>query len=151
MFYWFLLDDNVNQSSVTLIASLLGVPGGSVVENLPASAGDVGLTPGQEGLLEKGVETHFSSVAWGIPWTGEPGGPQSMGPQSVTADQLNSNNISLFILPPFPPSHHSLCSLLSHFLFFFNFYFYFILLHNTILVLPYIDMNQPQMYMSSPS
>ena len=26
---------------------------------------------------------------------------------------------------------------------FFNFYFYFILLHNTILVLPYIDMNPP--------
>ena len=26
-------------------------------------------------------------------------------------------------------------------LFFFNFYFYFILLYNTVLVLPYIDMN----------
>ena len=34
-------------------------------------------------------------------------------------------------------------------LFFFN--FYFILLYNTILVLPSIDMNQPRMYMSSPS
>ena len=32
---------------------------------------------------------------------------------------------------------------------FFNFNFYFILLYNTVLVLPYIDMNQPQMYMSS--
>ena len=27
--------------------------------------------------------------------------------------------------------------------FFFNFYFYFILLYNTVLVLPYIDMNTP--------
>ena len=34
-------------------------------------------------------------------------------------------------------------------LFFFNFYFYFILLYNTVLVLPYIDMNPPQVYMSS--
>ena len=31
---------------------------------------------------------------------------------------------------------------------FFNFYFYFILLYNTVLVLPYIDMNPPQVYMS---
>ena len=35
------------------------------------------------------------------------------------------------------------------FLFFKNFNFYFILLYNTVLVLPYIDMNQPQVYMSS--
>ena len=36
-------------------------------------------------------------------------------------------------------------------LFFFNFYFYFILLYNTVLVLPYIDMNQPRVYMRSQS
>ena len=30
-----------------------------------------------------------------------------------------------------------------------NFYFYFILLYNTVLVLPYIDMNPPWVYMSS--
>ena len=35
--------------------------------------------------------------------------------------------------------------------FFFNFYFYFILLYNTVLVLPYIDMNQPRVYVSSQS
>ena len=40
----------------------------------------------------------------------------------------------------------SLCSF-----FFFNFYFYFILLYNTVLVLPYIDMNQPRVYMTSQS
>ena len=34
---------------------------------------------------------------------------------------------------------------------FFNFYFYFILLYNTVLVLPYIDMNLPWVYMSSQS
>ena len=31
--------------------------------------------------------------------------------------------------------------------FFFNFYFYFILLYNTVLVLPYIDMSPPWVYM----
>ena len=31
----------------------------------------------------------------------------------------------------------------------FYFYFYFILLYNTVLVLPYIDMNPPWVYMSS--
>ena len=35
--------------------------------------------------------------------------------------------------------------------FFFNFYFYFVLLYNIVLVLPYIDMNQPRVYMSSQS
>ena len=29
------------------------------------------------------------------------------------------------------------------------FFFYFILLYNTVLVLPYIDMNPPRVYMSS--
>ena len=32
---------------------------------------------------------------------------------------------------------------------FFNFYFYFILPYNTVLVLPYIDMNPPRVYMHS--
>ena len=39
----------------------------------------------------------------------------------------------------------------TNILFFFNFNFYFILLYNTVLVLPYIDMNQPRVYMSSQS
>ena len=28
---------------------------------------------GQEDLLEKGMATHFSILAWRIPWTEEPG------------------------------------------------------------------------------
>ena len=38
---------------------------------------------------------------------------------------------------------------LCFFFFFFNFYFCFILLYNTVLVLPYTDMNPPRVYMSS--
>ena len=41
---------------------------------------------GQEDPLEKEMATHFSILAWEIPWTEEPGGLQSMGPQSVGHD-----------------------------------------------------------------
>ena len=37
---------------------------------------------GVEDFLEKGL-THSSILAWRIPGTEEPGGPQSMGPQRV--------------------------------------------------------------------
>ena len=30
-------------------------------------------SPGWEDLLEEGMETHSSVLAWRIPWTGEPG------------------------------------------------------------------------------
>ena len=39
-----------------------------------------------EDSLEKGMETHSSILAWRIPWTEEPGGPQSMGSQRVGHD-----------------------------------------------------------------
>ena len=38
---------------------------------------------GQDNPLEKGMATHFSILAWRIPWTEEPGGLQSMGSQRV--------------------------------------------------------------------
>ena len=39
-----------------------------------------------EDPLEKRRVTHFSIVAWRIPWTKEPGGLQSMGSQRVKHD-----------------------------------------------------------------
>ena len=39
---------------------------------------------GREDLLEKEIATRSSILAWKIPWTEEPGGLQSMGPQSQT-------------------------------------------------------------------
>ena len=36
---------------------------------------------GGEDSLEEGMATHFSILAWRIPWTEEPGGLQSMGSQ----------------------------------------------------------------------
>ena len=41
---------------------------------------------GWEDLLEKEMATHSSTLAWKIPWTEEPGGPQSMGLQRVRHD-----------------------------------------------------------------
>ena len=48
-----------------------------------------------EDPLEKGIENHSSILAWGIPWTEESGGLQSMGLQkeSDTTEQLNNNSI----------------------------------------------------------
>ena len=39
---------------------------------------------GWEHPLEKEMATHFSALAWKIPWTEESGGLQSMGSQSRT-------------------------------------------------------------------
>ena len=41
---------------------------------------------GQEDPLEKEIATHSSLLVWGIPWTEEPGGLQSMGLQRVRHD-----------------------------------------------------------------
>ena len=41
---------------------------------------------GWEKPLEEGMATHFSIVAWRIPWREEPDGLQSMGSQIVGQD-----------------------------------------------------------------
>ena len=41
---------------------------------------------GQEDPLEKEMATHYSILAWRIPWTEKPGGLQSTGSQRVGHD-----------------------------------------------------------------
>ena len=41
---------------------------------------------GQEDPLGEEVAIHSKILAWGVPWTEEPGGLQSMGLQRVTHD-----------------------------------------------------------------
>ena len=48
--------------------------------------GDAGLIPGLGRSLEEGMATHSSIFAWGIPWTEEPGGLQSIGVHRVGHD-----------------------------------------------------------------
>ena len=55
-----------------------------MVKNLPAMREIRVQSLGREDHLEKGMETHSSIPAWRIPWSEEPGGIQSMGPQSQT-------------------------------------------------------------------
>ena len=55
-----------------------------VVNNLPANAGDAGLIPELEDLMEQEMATHSSILAWKIPQTEEPGRLQSMGSQGDT-------------------------------------------------------------------
>ena len=54
------------------------------VKNLPAMQETRVQSLDQEDPLEKGMANHSSILAWRIPWTGEPGGLQSMGSQSQT-------------------------------------------------------------------
>ena len=57
-----------------------------MVKILPATQENQVQSLGQEDALEKGMATHFSILAWRIPWTGEPGGLQSTGSQRVGQD-----------------------------------------------------------------
>jgi len=44
------------------------------------------------------METHFSILAWEIPWTEEPGGLQSMGLQeSDTTEQLSIHTFATYL------------------------------------------------------
>ena len=49
---------------------------------------DVGFRLGQADSLEKEMVTHSVILAWRIPWTEEPRGPQSMGSQRVRQELL---------------------------------------------------------------
>ena len=60
-----------------------GFPGDSVIKNLPANTGGMGLIPGLEDPLEKEMTTQCSVLAWETSWAEEPGGLQSMGSQGV--------------------------------------------------------------------
>ena len=57
-----------------------------MVKNLPTEQETRVQSLGQEDLLNKGIATHPSILAWRIPWTEEPGRLQSMGLQRVGHD-----------------------------------------------------------------
>ena len=51
-----------------------GFPGGSVVKNLPAKAGDMGSIPGSGRSPEEGNGNPLQYSYWQIRWSEEPGG-----------------------------------------------------------------------------
>ena len=68
----------------------MGFPGGSAVKCPPTMqetwVQTLGSIPDRKDPLEKGMETHSSILAWGIPWTEEPGGLWYIGSQRVGHD-----------------------------------------------------------------
>ena len=56
------------------------------VKNPPAMQETWVQSLGGDDLLEKGMATHSSILAWKIPWTEEPGGLQSIRSQRVGQD-----------------------------------------------------------------
>ena len=76
-----------------LLNIVLGFPGGSVSKELPVA---------QE-TLGKGMVPHSSIIAWGIPWTEEPGGLQSMRSQRVRHDwSMHTHTYQQLILCALP-------------------------------------------------
>ena len=65
-----------------LTASLVA----QMIKNLPVMQETQVWSLGHEDFLEKRMAIHSSILAWRSPWTEEPGGLQSMGPQRVGHD-----------------------------------------------------------------
>ena len=68
-----------------------------MVKNPPAMQETWVRSLGREDPLEKGMATHFSILAWRIPWIQEPCVLQSMGSQRVGHDWV-TNSFFLFFL-----------------------------------------------------
>ena len=93
-----------------------------------------------EYALEKGMATHSSSLAWGSLWIEEPEGYSPWGRRVGHNWAMNTSTMG------------ELGKLIQYeILFFYYYYFFFFLLYNIVLVLPYINMHPPQVYMCSPS
>ena len=63
---------------------------------------------GQEDPLEKEMATHSSILAWEIPWTEEPGGPQSMGLRRVRHDYVHRHT-SVVLVSALRQSESAIC------------------------------------------
>ena len=93
-----------------------------MVKNLPAMQGTQVQSLCWEDPLEKGIENHSSILAWGIPWTEESGGVQSIGSQRAEHDPCNWGRCFILPLEALPrvlaQKVHSIycCSLGSQFL-----------------------------------
>ena len=94
-----------------------------MVKNLPARQETWIQSLGWEDSLEKGMATHFSTLAWRIPWTEEPGGLQSMGSHRVGYDW--ATDIEYTCIKTDISSSLEGNTYISHCWFFFMFFFFF--------------------------
>ena len=68
-------------------------PIAQIIRKLPAMQKTWVQSLGQEDPLEKEVATHFSILAWRIPWTEDLGGLQSMGSQRGTHNWVTNTSL----------------------------------------------------------
>ena len=71
----FIYDSTLSNYLILAKASLVA----QTVKNLSVMQETQVRSLGQEDSLEEDMATHSSLLAWGIPWTEEPGGLQTMG------------------------------------------------------------------------
>ena len=79
------IDIGMDKDFVHIYHEILGFLCGSIGKESDCSAGDLGLIPGLEDLLEEGMATHETTPIFlpkESPWTEEPGRLHSMGSQS---------------------------------------------------------------------
>ena len=69
-----------------------------MVKNLSAMQETQVPSLGWEDLLEEGMATHSSILAWRIPWTEEPGRLQFMGSQRSGHNRTTKHSTSLYLL-----------------------------------------------------
>ena len=72
-----------------------------MVKNPPAMQETQVRSLGREDPLEKGMATHSNILFWRIPWTEEPGGPESMGLQTVRYNWSDLARIHIKMSMPF--------------------------------------------------
>ena len=65
-------------------------------KNLPADAGHLGWIPEWEDPLEEEMATHYSILAWEMPWKEEPRGLQSIGSRKSQSRLSNQTTTSYF-------------------------------------------------------
>ena len=70
----------------SIFSGILAFLVAQMVKNLPTGQETQIRSLGQVDSLEKRMPTHFSILAWRIPWTEKPGGLQFLGLQRVGHD-----------------------------------------------------------------
>ena len=66
-----------------------------MVKSLPAMWETRVQSLGQEDLLEEGMATHSSILAWRVPWTEEPGGLTGSQSHTVTVHRVTKSRLQL--------------------------------------------------------
>ena len=87
--------------TVTLVYISLvtrGFPGGSAVKNLPTMQEMRVWFLSQEDPLEEVMATHSGILAWRVPGTAEPGGPQSMGAQRAGHSRVTKRGAAVLTM-----------------------------------------------------